>query len=134
MEVPGRSCPLAYRYQPEALAQPAKLEADTLYVVGGLYGNPVALPALLERADREPSGPATSCSTATSTGWTSIPRISRRSAKRSWPTMPSRATSRPNAHGGHRVRLRLSRLHQRRRRGALQPDHDPAARHRRPDP
>jgi hypothetical protein len=39
----GRSCPLAYRYQPEALAQPAQLEADTLYVVGGLYGNPAAL-------------------------------------------------------------------------------------------
>jgi hypothetical protein len=59
VEVPGRSCPLAYRYQPEALAQPAQLEADTLYVVGGLYGNPAALRALLERADREPSGPAT---------------------------------------------------------------------------
>ena len=59
MEVPGRSCPLAYRYQPEALAQPAHLEANTLFVVGGLYGNPAALQALLERADREPSGPAT---------------------------------------------------------------------------
>jgi myo-inositol 2-dehydrogenase/D-chiro-inositol 1-dehydrogenase len=52
VEVPGRSCPLAYQYQPEALAQPAQLEADTLYVVGGLYGNPAALQALLERADR----------------------------------------------------------------------------------
>ena len=59
MEVPGRSCPLAYQYQPEALAQPAQLEADTLYVVGGLYGNPAALRALLERADHEPSGPPT---------------------------------------------------------------------------
>jgi hypothetical protein len=36
----GRSCPLTYRYQPEALAQPAQLEVDTLHVVGGLYGNP----------------------------------------------------------------------------------------------
>jgi hypothetical protein len=44
----GRSCPLAYRYQPEALAQPAALEADTLYVVGGLYGNPAALAAVLQ--------------------------------------------------------------------------------------
>ena len=43
MDSRGRSCPLAYRYQPEALAQPAQLEADTLYVVGGLYGNPAAL-------------------------------------------------------------------------------------------
>ena len=59
MEVPGRSCPLAYRYQPEAPAQPAQLEADSLYVVGGLYGNPAALQPLLERTGREPSGPAT---------------------------------------------------------------------------
>jgi hypothetical protein len=29
---PGRACPLGYRYRPEALAQPARLEADTLYV------------------------------------------------------------------------------------------------------
>jgi hypothetical protein len=54
----GRSCPIGYRYQPEALAEPARLEADTLYVVGGLYGNPVALRAVLERADHEPGGPA----------------------------------------------------------------------------
>jgi hypothetical protein len=58
MDVRGRSCPIGYRYRPEALAQPARLEADTLYVVGGLYGNPVALRAVLERADREPGGPA----------------------------------------------------------------------------
>jgi hypothetical protein len=56
MEPRGRSCPPSYRYQPEALAQPAQLEADTLYVVGGLYGNPVALRAILERADGEPGG------------------------------------------------------------------------------
>jgi hypothetical protein len=59
MEPRGRSCPLAYRYQPEALAGPARLEADTLHVVGGLYGNLTALQAVLERADREPGGPAT---------------------------------------------------------------------------
>jgi hypothetical protein len=58
MDPRGRSCPLAYRYQPEALAGPAQLEADTLYVVGGLYGNLAALHAVLERADREPGGPA----------------------------------------------------------------------------
>jgi hypothetical protein len=45
---------MSYRYQPEALAQPAQLSASTLYVVGGLYGNPDALRAVLERADREP--------------------------------------------------------------------------------
>jgi hypothetical protein len=59
MDPRGRSCPLAYRYQPEALAQPAQLEADTLYVVGGLYGNPAALEAVLERAADELSGPVT---------------------------------------------------------------------------
>ena len=58
MDPRGRSCPLAYRYQAEALAQPAQLEADTLLVVGGLYGNPAALAALLERAAKEPGGPA----------------------------------------------------------------------------
>jgi hypothetical protein len=59
MDPRGRSCPLAYRYRPEALAEPAQLEADTLYVVGGLYGNPAALAAVLERAYQEPDGPAT---------------------------------------------------------------------------
>jgi hypothetical protein len=59
MDPRGRSCPLTYRYQPAALAQPAQLEVDTLYVVGGLYGNPAALAAVLERADQEPGGSAT---------------------------------------------------------------------------
>jgi hypothetical protein len=58
VDPPGRSCPIGYRYQPEALARPAQLEADTLYVVGGLYGNLVALRAVLERTDRDPGGPA----------------------------------------------------------------------------
>ena len=59
MDARGRSCPLSYRYQPEVLAQPAQLEADTLYVVGGLYGNRAALAAVLGRAAAEPGGPAT---------------------------------------------------------------------------
>jgi hypothetical protein len=59
MDPRGRSCPLTYRYRPEALAQPARLSAATLYVVGGLYGNPFALAAVLERAGHEPDGPAT---------------------------------------------------------------------------
>jgi hypothetical protein len=59
VEAPGRSCPLAYQYRPEALAQPAQVQADTLFVVGGLYGNAAALQAVLQRADREPGGPAT---------------------------------------------------------------------------
>jgi hypothetical protein len=43
---PGRSCPLHYLYSPASLARAAELHADTLYVIGGLYGNPLALDAL----------------------------------------------------------------------------------------
>jgi len=59
MNIRGRDCPLAYRYRPEVLAGPAVLSTSTLYVVGGLYGNPVALQAVLQRARREPAGEAT---------------------------------------------------------------------------
>jgi hypothetical protein len=53
----GRSCPTAYRYSPEVFRREAEIEAETLYVVGGLYGNPFALDAILELADRERAGP-----------------------------------------------------------------------------
>lgn len=52
--LPGRSCPIGYRYGPEALQRCAEFEADTLYVAGGLYGNPLALDALLALAARDP--------------------------------------------------------------------------------
>lgn len=40
----GRSCPLAYRYQPDSLcAAPVPVTEDVIYVIGGLYGNPFAL-------------------------------------------------------------------------------------------
>jgi hypothetical protein len=58
MSTPGRSCPVTYRYRPEALAEAPRLAADTLYVVGGLYGNLVALRAVLRRAERELGAPA----------------------------------------------------------------------------
>ncbi len=54
---PGRACPLHYRYRPEvfASAPSAGLDGlDVLYVVGGLYGNPLALARVLELFDREP--------------------------------------------------------------------------------
>jgi hypothetical protein len=57
MPLPGRSCPLAYRYRPEDLAGPAAFAAATLYVAGGLYGNTSALDAILQRAAAEPSPP-----------------------------------------------------------------------------
>lgn len=51
---PGRHCPLHYRYQAQQLChQPVTPEADVLYVVGGLYGNPLALDAIEAMAARE---------------------------------------------------------------------------------
>lgn len=43
---PGRSCPLSYRYSAQVFDRPEDLQADTLYVVGGLYGNLDALDAV----------------------------------------------------------------------------------------
>jgi hypothetical protein len=40
---PGRYCPTAYRYAPSILAREPEIRPETLYIVGGLYGN---LPAL----------------------------------------------------------------------------------------
>ncbi len=54
---PGRSCPLHYRYAPAELARAEPLRCDTLYVVGGLYGNEPALVAVLALFEAEP-GPA----------------------------------------------------------------------------
>lgn len=53
-EGPGRSCPVSYRYGARALAAPASLKADTLWVAGGLYGNVEALERLLELYQDEP--------------------------------------------------------------------------------
>jgi len=50
VSTPGRSCPRHYRYSPAVFARPANIEARSLYVVGGLYGNPFALEAVLARA------------------------------------------------------------------------------------
>lgn len=50
---PGRSCPLHYRYTPESLNRAADFSADTLYVIGGLYGNAAALRAIEELAAAE---------------------------------------------------------------------------------
>lgn len=53
---PGRSCPLHYRYPPEAFAEPASAplrELEVLYVVGGLYGNEPALERVLALFEAE---------------------------------------------------------------------------------
>lgn len=57
---PGRSCPLRYRYGARAIAQAAEKEAQTLYVIGGLYGNVPALDAA-EAMARAEAGPVTLC-------------------------------------------------------------------------
>ena len=54
---PGRSCPLAYRYGAAALARAPALSVQTLYVVGGLYGNSLALDAVEVLAAQEKSKP-----------------------------------------------------------------------------
>ncbi|HEX9392690.1 MAG TPA: hypothetical protein VF928_15370 [Usitatibacteraceae bacterium] len=54
---PGRACPLHYRYSPAVFGRDADLEAETLYIVGGLYGNRAALATILQMASREPVAP-----------------------------------------------------------------------------
>lgn len=57
-EIAGRSCPRHYRYGAEAIARLSSVEAETLYVVGGLYGNRPALDAIEAMVLRE-TGPVT---------------------------------------------------------------------------
>lgn len=57
---PGRSCPLRYHHGPAALADAPEQAAETLYVIGGLYGNRPALAALGRLAARE-AGPVRFC-------------------------------------------------------------------------
>ncbi len=53
---PGRTCPLHYRYRPQDLAASTPvLRCDTLYVVGGLYGNEPALETVLRLFEAEPA-------------------------------------------------------------------------------
>ncbi|MFC4257472.1 metallophosphoesterase family protein [Marinobacter lacisalsi] len=50
----GRTCPLHYRYRPGDLTrEPVACDADVLYVIGGLYGNPYALDEVEALAERE---------------------------------------------------------------------------------
>ncbi len=55
---PGRACPGSYRYGARALAAPASLRTETLWVAGGLYGNCEALEALLALYGEEPGAKA----------------------------------------------------------------------------
>jgi hypothetical protein len=53
-EKPGRVCPGDYRYSPKVFDRGPEVIADTIYVVGGLYGNVEALERILEMAGNEP--------------------------------------------------------------------------------
>ena len=50
---PGRACPRSYRYGAAALDRAPDFSAGTVYVIGGLYGNPFALDAVLRLKDIE---------------------------------------------------------------------------------
>jgi len=55
-EAPGRMCPLHYRYDPKVFACAAAADLtdlDVLYVVGGLYGNALALREVMRLFDQE---------------------------------------------------------------------------------
>ena len=52
--MPGRSCPLHYRYTPADLARIPTVTAKVLYIVGGLYGNLPALKTIFDLVTREP--------------------------------------------------------------------------------
>ena len=56
----GRSCPVRYRYGAGALARVRPMDAEILYVVGGLYGNLPALNAIEAMAEAE-NRPVTLC-------------------------------------------------------------------------
>ncbi|MFM8900795.1 MAG: hypothetical protein ACKOF9_12730 [Burkholderiales bacterium] len=51
----GRFCPLHYRYSATTFAQAVPLEADVLYVVGGLYGNIEAWRTVAALFEQEPA-------------------------------------------------------------------------------
>ena len=54
---PGRMCPADYRYTSSVFARAADFSCDTLYLVGGMYGNHAALAAIEALAAREPTTP-----------------------------------------------------------------------------
>ena len=47
------TCPLAYRYGAKSIKSLEAVETDTLYVVGGLYGNPHALDTVIQLVSTE---------------------------------------------------------------------------------
>ncbi|HUL95641.1 MAG TPA: hypothetical protein VLT89_06500 [Usitatibacter sp.] len=54
---PGRACPASYRYSPRVFRRAPQIVADTVYVIGGLYGNVEALEAIDAMAGAEERRP-----------------------------------------------------------------------------
>ena len=55
--IAGRTCPLSYRYKPSVFNRAPEVIAQTIYVIGGLYGNPFALEKIMQMAAAEPIMP-----------------------------------------------------------------------------
>ncbi|MEO8976112.1 MAG: hypothetical protein ABI552_10190, partial [Casimicrobiaceae bacterium] len=53
MTPPGRFCPADYHYDPSSFARAPDFCTETLYVVGGLYGNRWALDTIEQMASGE---------------------------------------------------------------------------------
>ena len=53
-DVAGRSCPAGYGYGAAVFRRAPDFAANTLYVIGGLYGNPQALDQIERLAAQEP--------------------------------------------------------------------------------
>lgn len=54
---PGRSCPAHYGYSPRVFARAPDVVADAVYVIGGLYGNALALDVIERMAAAERAAP-----------------------------------------------------------------------------
>lgn len=50
----GRTCPLSYRYGSHVFHSSTSVDTDTLYIVGGLYGNEAALATVVTMFAAEP--------------------------------------------------------------------------------
>ncbi len=57
IRAPGRICPPSYGYSPHVFARAAEFDAEVLYVIGGLYGNALALDVIDALAAAESVAP-----------------------------------------------------------------------------
>ena len=57
IRAPGRTCPPSYGYSPHVFARAADFDAEVLYVIGGLYGNALALDVIEALATSESVAP-----------------------------------------------------------------------------